>query len=216
MGRRKHAFDEDIELNSKQSVIWKTEKGRDRLEDHYKRFLSKLGAGVGIRTVPTRIGSGQMLVMGPNDGTPILCLHAMRTGAPFLLSELIPLARTAKLYVPDLPGQSIHGIDVELPVNDDSFAKWVLDVMDFANLNRVGVFGVSWGGWVAQSFASLYPDRVNRIATLVPAGIVKGNTAMDLLKMVPRMIRYQLSPSRENLKRLFDRLVTTLDDDWMG
>ncbi len=49
-----------------------------------------------------------------------------------------------------MPGQSIRGPEVKLPVNDDSYADWMLDVMDGLGLPSTNLFGVSWGGFVAR------------------------------------------------------------------
>ena len=151
------------------SIIYKSDAGRQRLESHYQTFLTKLGSGVSIKRNKTRFGEGQLLVLGPSDGTPIICLHAMRTGAPFLLSELIPLSKVAKLYVPDLLGQSIKGIDTKLSLKDNSYADWLVDVMNHEGLASAGVFGVSWGGWVARLMANAYDERVSHLAMMVPA-----------------------------------------------
>ena len=59
----------------------------------------------------------------------------MRTGAAHLLSEFGPLARRFRLVAPDLPGQSVRGPQVRLPLTDDAYALWLADVLDGLGLD---------------------------------------------------------------------------------
>ncbi|MEM6471169.1 MAG: alpha/beta hydrolase [Planctomycetota bacterium] len=197
------------------SVIWKSEAGRQRLTRQYDVFLAKLRSEASVKEVDTRFGSGTVLTLGPEDAPRIVCLHAMRTGAPMLLSELLKLSETARLIVPDLPGQSVRGANVRLSLHDESYAHWLADVMDVMRLESARIFGVSWGGWVGRMMANTYADRVEKLALLVPAGIVRGSVFGQLLKMTPKLIRYRFSPTRPNLETLIEPLATELDDAWL-
>lgn len=73
------------------SPVWKTQAGHDRLNDCYVQFLHKVEGPTQSILVPTRHGPSHVLVGGPEDAPPLVCLHAMRTGSAFLLSELGPV-----------------------------------------------------------------------------------------------------------------------------
>ena len=164
----------------------------------------------------TRFGPGHVLLAGPADAPPLVCLHAMRTGAAHLLSELGPLAGRFRLVAPDLPGQSVRGPQVRLPLSDDSYAHWLVDVLDGLGLDRAGLFGVSFGGFVARLTAGAVPDRVGRLALLVPAGIANGSHWLGLTRMALPLLRYRVWRSEANLRRLLAPLFTTWDADWAG
>ncbi|MBA2116769.1 alpha/beta fold hydrolase [Bremerella alba] len=196
------------------SCLFKTEAGRDRLDQWYERFLAKTVPPVDSVFVPTRHGENHVLVAGPEDGQPLVVLHAMRTGASFILAELGPLLTQYRVYAPDLPGHSVRGLDMRLPLTDDSSADWAADVMDGLCLDSAHLLGVSWGGYIARATASQRPERVKHLALLVPAGIANGSHLTGLMKMAWPMIRYQFSPNDANLRRLLSPLVSTWDDDW--
>ncbi|PQO33358.1 alpha/beta hydrolase [Blastopirellula marina] len=198
------------------SHLYKTAAGRQRLDQWYERFLAKIETPVETRTVPTRFGENQVLVTGPADAPPLVVLHAMRTGAAFLLSELGPLLTKYRVYAPELPGQSVRGLDVRLPLQDESAAFWLADVMDGLSLESANLLGVSWGGFIARLTASHMPHSVPRLALLVPAGIANGSHLTGLMKMAWPMIRYQVRPSEANLQKLLLPLLSTWDDDWGG
>lgn len=198
----------------KRTVVWKNEEARARLEGWYDRFLRKIGVPVQRHMVETAHGQNHVLVAGPESATTLVCLHAMRTGAPFLLSELGYLLERFRVIAPDIPGHSVRGAAVRLPTNDDSHARWLIDVVDAMNINRFRMFGVSWGGFVARQVAQTVPDRIEKLALLVPAGIVAGSHWKGLTRMAIPMMRYRMRRSESNLRRFLDPLLTTWDTDW--
>lgn len=198
------------------SHLYKTAAGCERLEQWHERFLAKIETPVETRTITTRLGESQVLVAGPADAPPLVVLHAMRTGAAFLLSELGPLLTKYRVYAPELPGQSVRGLDTRLPLKDDTAAIWLEEIFDGLSLFSVNLLGVSWGGFVARLAAAHMPDSVQRLALFVPAGIANGSHLAGLTKMAWPMIRYQVRPSDANLRKLLAPLMSTWDEDWGG
>jgi pimeloyl-ACP methyl ester carboxylesterase len=197
-------------------TVWRDEAARERLVAWWERFRARIPGPTESREVPTRCGPSHVLLAGPADAPPLVCLHAMRTGSAHLVSELGPLLDRFRVVAPDLPWQSVRGPQVRLPVTDDSHARWLLDVLDGLGLGAVGLFGVSWGGFVARQTASTAPERVSKLALLVPAGVANGSHWKGLTRMAWPLLRYRLRRSERNLKRLLDPLFTTWDADWAG
>jgi 2-hydroxy-6-oxonona-2,4-dienedioate hydrolase len=195
------------------SPVFRDAAARARMAAWYERFLQRIPGPTESRTVPTRFGENHVLVAGPENGVPLLCLHAMRTGSAHFLSELGPLLDRVRIFAPDLPGQSVRGLDLRLPF-DDSHARWLLDILDGLKLDVISLFGVSWGGYVARQTAALAPERFPRLALLVPAGIVNGSHWKGLTRMAIPWMRYRWSPSEKNLRRFLDPLLTTWDEQW--
>lgn len=195
------------------AVVWKNEAARARLEGWSERFLARIPNPVAHREVATRFGTSHVLIAGPDDAVPLVCLHAMRTGSAHFLSEFTALIGRFRMVVPDLPGQSVRGLPVRLPF-DDANARWLADVLDGLGLDRVNLFGVSWGGYVARLMANTVPDRIQKLALLVPAGIVNGSHWKGLTRMALPLLRYRLWRTEANLRRFLDPLLTTWDDDW--
>lgn len=194
--------------------VWKGDAARGRLEAWFDRFRARIPVPVESRDVPTRHGPSHVLLGGPADGPPLVCLHPMRAGSAHLLSELGPLLDRFRVIAPDIPGQSVRGPHVRLPLDGDSAARWLLDILDGLGLESVGLFGVSWGGFVARQTASVAPGRVRRLALLVPAGVANGSHWKGLTRMALPLLRYRLRRSDRNLRRFLDPLLTTWDADW--
>lgn len=204
------------EQEPERTPIWRTPAGRDRLIEWYERFLSKVDAPIDRQTVPTRFGPSHLLAIGSESTPPLLCLHGMRTGSSFLLSELTHLSTRFRLIAPDMPGQSICGPEIKLSLNDNSYADWLIDVIDELGLPTAHLLGVSWGAFVARLLASREPDRVATLSMLTPAGIANGSHLVGLAKMTIPWISYKLRPTEARLRSLLRPILTTWDADWAG
>lgn len=200
-------------MNSK---IYVSDKGRVRLEEWYHLFLNKIEVPVTSMSVATSLGQNHLLLAGNENNPPLVCLHSMLTGSAHLLSEIQLLSEQYRLILPDLPGQSIKGIEKRLPYNDDSFTHWLDEIFEALKLPKVNLLGVSLGGFAALQFALNRPEKVKNLILIVPAGIVRGDVFKGLAKMALPTVRYKINPSDKNLRKVIHSLITTWDDDWVN
>lgn len=195
--------------------LWKNEEARARLETWYQTFLERVEGTVECKDIETSYGTSRVLLYGDTALPPLLCLHAMRTGAAHLLSEIQSLAQHYYLIVPDLPDQSVYGLQLRLSIKDETLAHWVREVLDACAVDKAAVLGVSWGGFVARLTASTYPQRIQKLVLLVAAGLANGSHWIGLTRMAWPLIRYRFRPSEANLRRVLDPLVSTWDPIWV-
>jgi 2-hydroxy-6-oxonona-2,4-dienedioate hydrolase len=200
--------------SGQQRPVWRDEASRQRLEAWHMHFRQRIRTDVASAAVDSSLGRSHVLMAGPEDAPPLICLHAMRTGSAHLLSELQPLATRFRLIAPDLPGQSVMGPQVRASLADASLADWLVEVMDRLGTGRAPLLGISWGGFVARLAASAHPDRFSALVLVVPAGIVNGSHWRGLAQMAFPLLRYRFRPSKANLESFLQPLLTTWDDDW--
>lgn len=107
-------------------------------------------------------GAGPPVVLVPGSG-----------GWPLTFSELLPkLAVDHTVYAVDPPGQG--GTRVTDPVfsyDVDAVATSLAAFLAGLGLGSAAIVGHSWGGGFALRLAQLFPERVDRLALLAPAGI---------------------------------------------
>lgn len=194
--------------------VFKNEKAIERQEEWYQKFLVRAGRKVNIEYVKTSFGDSHVLFAGDKEKPPIICLHAMLTSSAHLLSEIRELTDHHYLIIPDIPGHSVKGIYQRLSYEDDAYAKWLLDIFEALDIESSDMLGVSLGGFIARKFASHYPQKVNKMVLVVPAGIVQGSVLRGLMKMAWPMLKYKYKQSEENLKAVVDFLLSNWDEDW--
>ena len=196
------------------SKVFKSEAARGRIAGWYDRFLTRANVPVEHQTVATAHGPNHVLLAGDPANPPLVCLHGALASSAHLLGELTPLVERYRLILVDVPGQSVRAPEVRLPLNDDSFPRWLLEVLDGLGLGDIHLLGVSWGGNVAWKTAALVPDRVRRLILMVPAGIVAGPVWAGITRMALPLAMYRLFPTERRLRKFLGGLLTTWDDDW--
>ncbi len=194
--------------------IFRDTAGRRTLESWYERFLSRVRAPVRHREVSTAHGPSHVLCVGDPALPPLLCLHGALASSAHAASELGPLAERFHVLLPDVPGQSVRGPEVRLPVKTDAHARWVLEIMDGLGLASADVYGISWGGFMALQTATVAPARVRRLVLLVPAGVVAGPVWAGLTQLMIPLMLYRSFPSEARLRRFNQALLTTQDEYW--
>jgi 2-hydroxy-6-oxonona-2,4-dienedioate hydrolase len=197
---------------AKKANLFKNDTARTELQNWYGRFLEKSHTPVIRKHVSTSCGQNHVLFAGDESKPPLVILHAMMSSSAHALSVLWRLAKDFYIIAPDIPGQSIIGPEVCLPF--DEYGSWLNEIMEELKVNPFYIMGISWGGFVSLKYTLEYPDKVTKMALLVPAGIVRGKVAIGLLKMAIPAITYKMKPTEERLKRLIEPIMTTFDDDW--
>lgn len=194
--------------------IFKDQQARKRQEDWYERFLDRAKCEVESQTISTSGGESHVLLAGDDSNPPLFCLHAMLTGSAHLLSEIWPLTDHYHLILPDIPGHSVKGIPHRFSYKTDAYTDWFLEIVSHFEAEKIRLMGVSLGGFIAHRFASKWPERVERLVLIVPAGIVQASVVKGMMRMMVPMLRYRFNPNEENLKRLTGFLLSNWDDDW--
>jgi len=174
----------------------------------YDRAVEALGIRIEERDVATRFGSTHVLLAGPESAPPLLVFHGGNAPNPLSLRWFEPLATRWRIHAPDTIGHPGKSADVRISPRDDSYGGWAVDVMDGLGLDRVPVVGPSYGAGIILRMAAIVPDRIDRAALVVPAGIVPPNRWSLARKILVPALIYRLAPSRERLDRVLDPLFT--------
>jgi len=196
------------------SAMFVDETGKSKMLDGYRRFRAELGVAVTERTVDTPSGKTHMLVCGPEHAPPLVCLHGALATSAHLLPEIAGLASQRRLYVVDVMGQSVMSEDRRLAVDDDTYGRWLVSVLDALGLPRTALFGVSWGGFVAMRTACFAPDRVSALVLLAPAGVVGGPAWKGFTEVGLPMLAYRLFGSERGKQRFMNAIFTKVDARW--
>lgn len=196
------------------TVMFKDEAAKATIRGWYDTFREAIEVPNETRIVETPFGPAHVLVAGPEDAPPLVCLHGALASSAHLLPELGDLVKRHRIYAVDVVGQSVMSDDRRLELGDDSYGRWLTAVCDGLGLTKVVLFGVSWGGFAAIRAASVMRERVLALALLVPAGIVSGSAWRGFTEVGWPMLTYRLAPSAARLRRLFDAMFTTYHATW--
>jgi len=125
----------------------------------------------GLRVRKTAIRGFQIAYLDGGDGDPLVLVHGIGADKD-AFAPIAPLLRgIGRVIAVDLPGfgdsSKPADADYSLEAQADRLAEF-LDVMD---LPRVHLGGNSMGGAIVLAFAQRYPERVQSLWLLAPAGV---------------------------------------------
>ena len=72
-----------------------------------------------------------------------------------------------------------------------------------------------WGGFATVRLAAHMPECIERLALLVPAGIVNGHAWQGTTRLMIPMMLWRMFPTEQRFAKFARNLLTTMDDDWL-
>jgi len=192
------------------SIIFRNERSRQAMEQAYRRLLAETPHAQPTQ-VKTRFGETHMLIAGPVQAPPLVVVHGGMGNSALALWDGHPLLERFRVYAVDVLGQSVKGADVRLRMDSADYGEWLVDVLDGLALPRAHFYGASLGGFILRKLAEVAPARIDRLALLVPAGIISGPLLQGITRSGIPMALYRTTGSKAALKRFLDSMFTTPD-----
>lgn len=164
----------------------------------YDRALAAWPQPCETRFIDTALGKAHVVISGDANLPALLLIHGAGLNATLWARQIGAFSAHFRTYAIDLPGQTGRSAHVRMPTRGSAMADWIADVLDGLDVEQTMVLGASLGGWVSLLFAAHYPERVRKLALLVPGGVVPAKIAGGL-----QMLAYAALSGRRGYERLF-------------
>ncbi len=170
-----HPARQSARLNDRlpKGSVYRSVAARNEYFDHYDRIVERLSMPVRGMNVPTRFGTTQISIGGTEGAEPLLVLPGMSICGPLMLEFFECLAGDRMLIAPDLVGQPGLSDDRPFTPRDNAYGKWLIDVLDALEIDKIDILGPSFGGSIALDLAALQPRRIGKLALIVTAGLTR-------------------------------------------
>jgi pimeloyl-ACP methyl ester carboxylesterase len=162
--------------------IYKSEAGRQAVEDQYRRILGRWPVACEQRVVPTRQGDTFVIVSGSASAPPVVLFHGSGTNSAAWMRDVATWAQHYRVYAVDIIGEAGLSAPSRPLLASQEHAEWLDDVWRGLGLEQASVVGISLGGWLGLDYAVRRPNRVASLSLICPAGIGSQNM-MLLLKV---------------------------------
>ena len=132
------------------------------------RLVRKVGVPVQRKVVLA--GDVRTTYYEAGSGEPLVLLHGAAAGGLYWFPVIGPLAQGFRVVVPDLVGYG----ETEKPharYDRPLFSDWFARFLDAVAIHRAHLVGLSQGGAIAVQFAHDWPDRIDRLVLVSPAGL---------------------------------------------
>ena len=110
---------------------------------------------------------------GPVGAPPLVLLHGAGGDSLQWIPNIEALSMSYRVYAIDNIydyGLSIYNQPIKTP---DDYVSWLGQLFSGLGLeNHINLMGLSYGAWLTSQYALHFPDRLDKIVLLAPAGMV--------------------------------------------
>jgi pimeloyl-ACP methyl ester carboxylesterase len=122
------------------------------------------------RMVPSSWASTFARISGAPDAPPLVLLHGASTNSVTWESNVAPWAARFRVIALDVPWDLGRSVYTRCPATPDDYVAWLDETLTALGLGAgVSLAGMSYGGWISALYALRHPERLAKVALLVPA-----------------------------------------------
>jgi pimeloyl-ACP methyl ester carboxylesterase len=122
--------------------------------------------------IPSQFGMTHVVASGREDAPPLVLLHGYWATLTMWTLNIADFSKDYRVYAIDVMGQPSRSFPDEPVRNAADYVEWLTATLDGLHLDRISLVGMSYGGWLALTYALAVPKRVQSLVLLSPAACV--------------------------------------------
>lgn len=193
-------------------TLYKSESGKKEIWDLYDAKLGELNIDFASREVETSFGKTNLIVTGDSSNPPMMVIHGSNGCAPIALETYQNLSSQFQVFAVDVLAQPNKSAETRLSMKDDSYGKWINEVIDALEIDDVTLAGFSFGGLIILKTLINNETRIKEVFLSAPAYIVNGNPLKALFKVFIPMKRYMKTGKKKYVERFLGEVFTDRDE----
>lgn len=192
--------------------LYKSEQGKKEILNLYEEKLDQLNIEYHYKTVPTSFGKTNIIVSGKPSNPPIIIVHGSNACAPIALETYPNLNKSYRVYAIDVLAQPNKSAGTRLNMKDDSYGKWMDEIISHLNIENVTMAGFSFGGLVILKTLEFNESKIKEVFLSAPAYIVNGNPFKALFKIFIPMRRFKKTHDPKYVEKFLSEVFTERDE----
>ena len=194
------------------TTLFKSEEGKAAILKLYDQKLQELNIEYRAKTIESIYGKTNILITGSSSNPPLFIIHGANGCAPIGLDTYPNLCNKFEVYAIDVLAQPNKSAATKLSMKDDSYGKWINDLIEKLNLKEVTLVGFSFGGLVILKTLINNATNIKEVFLASPAYIVNGNPLKLLFKVFIPMKRFMKSKKSKFIEKFLFELFTERDN----
>lgn len=171
----------------KEKLAFKSREGKAAVINLYESFLEHWPSPNEKFHVDTGYGKTFVIACGDKEAPPLILLHGSAMNSVMWMGDALIYSKNYRVYAIDIPGEPGKSDERQLPFGGPAFAEWLKDVYKALSLEKASLIGISLGAWLAAKFSVAYPDKVDKLVLLCPAGIGRQRVSFIVSATVVRL-----------------------------
>ena len=194
----------------KKLPIFSRPEGRAKYMEAYEAMFALWKVPHESIDVKTGYGSTHINVSGPDDGYPLILLHAAGLSSTVWFANIAELSTHHRVYAVDVIGDAGKSVVDRLMKKRTDYAKWLKEAFDGLNIARCDLLEHSYGGWLTLNMALAYPERLGKIVLLAPAASFR---PLGLLtKLILYLGEFKIHPPARSMLKAAAAKGTVLEE----
>ena len=192
--------------------MFKSKKGKKEILHLYDEKLESLNIDYEYVTVNTTFGITNIIAAGDPENPPIIIVHGSNGCAPIALETYANLHKKYRVFAVDVLAQPNKSAETRLSMKDDSYGKWMNEVIATLKIDSVTMAGFSFGGLIILKTLEYDETKIREAYLSAPAYIVNGNPLKALFKVFIPMKRYMKTKKVKYVEKFLSHLFTDRDE----
>ena len=181
------------------------------IEHLYHQKLTELSIACEFVKLETSYGETNVIITGSENKPPLVLLHGSNGCAPVAIEALMGLLNDFRIYAFDVVGQPNLSAEIRPNMKDDSYGKWMNELLTRLDIKDAVLVGISFGGFISWKTLVFDEKRIAKAFLIVPAGIVNGNPLQAIRKVFLPMKLYKWRKQEKYVRRFLGELFTADD-----
>ncbi len=192
--------------------MFKSQKGKQEIFRLYDAKLESLNIDYEYVTVNTTFGKTNIIATGDPKKPPMILVHGSNGCAPIALETYANLHKKYRVFAVDVLAQPNKSAETRLSMKDDSYGKWMNEIITKLNLDSVTMAGFSFGGLIILKTLEYDESNIKEVYLSAPAYIVNGNPLKALFKVFIPIKMYMKTQKVKYVERFLSHLFTDRDE----
>ena len=151
--------------------LYKSEKGRNMVLGKYKEILAKWPVSNNQFNVKTSFGDTFVIESGSKEKPPLILLHGSVANSSTWFNDVVLLSEEYRVFAIDSIGEAGLSASSRPAYESGAYQEWISEVTAGLGLASCSIVAMSLGGWMALSYATTYPDKVDSLVLICPGGL---------------------------------------------
>lgn len=151
--------------------IYKSEVGKQEVIEQYQKILACWPVENHQYEVKTSFGTTFIIESGLKENPPLILLHGSVSNSYTWYGDVASLSKTHNVYAIDIIGEAGLSAPSRPDYESGAYALWLNETINALRLSSCSIVAMSLGGWMALSFATTYPDKVDNLILICPGGL---------------------------------------------
>ena len=155
-------------------------ENKEETNGMYLQKLDELLVCYELKRIETTYGDTCIVITGEKENPPLVLLYGLNSSVSCVGEMTLNLARKFRIYTVNVSARPNLNDGLVLNITDDSYGKWMYEILSCFGVRNAFLVGISLGAYVALKFLAFDEKRIAKAFLITPAGIVKGNFVRNL------------------------------------